>query len=207
VPKYLGMITGLLIAGGVAYISLYFTQFIFHDYYLIVLFSGIAFLVLTALLSIRNKYPRVFSSWVFSVSLIVILVFNVIHARKEMHKRYFGSKRETPVFESLFTIQPYLKSIGIKPADKVISIPDNTYCYTLYLMNQPGYRIAKADSTTPAQICEMIDHGARYLVVNDSSYLNNPELAVFTENLVGRYQEVGIYKLISCSGTDSTMKK
>jgi 4-amino-4-deoxy-L-arabinose transferase-like glycosyltransferase len=207
IPKYLGILTALLIAGGIVYISLYFTQFIYHDYYLIVLFSAIAFLVLTALSAIKHKYPKVFGSWVFAMSLIVILVFNIFHTRKEMYRRYFGSKRETPAFESLFTIRPYLKSIGIKPADRVISIPDNTYCYTLYLMNQPGYRIAKVDSTTPALICEMIDHGARYLVVNDSAYLNNPEIKVFTENLAGRYHEVGIFRLSSGSGNDSSMKK
>ncbi len=207
IPKYLGILTALLIAGGFIYINLYFTQFIFHDYYLIVLFSSIAFLVLAALLAIKHKYPRIFGSWIFAVSLIVILVFNIIHARKEMQRRYFGSKRETPVFESLFTVRPYLNSIGVKPADRIISIPDYTYCYTLYLMNQPGYRIAKIDSTTPALICEMIDHGARYLVVNDSTYLNKPELRDFTENLVGHYQEVKIFRLSSYSPNDSLIKK
>ncbi|MFO7371021.1 MAG: glycosyltransferase family 39 protein [Bacteroidales bacterium] len=207
IPKYLGILTALLLVGGVVYISLFYTQFIYHDYYLIVLFSAIAFLVLTAILAIKHKYPGFFGSWIFAVSLIVILVFNVIHARKEMHRRYFGSKRETPVFESLFTIRPYLKSIGIKPEDRVITIPDNTYSYTLYLMNQPGYRIWKIDSTTPGWICAMIDRSARYLVVNDSTYLNKPELRDFTENLVGHYQEVKIFRLSSCPLNDSLMKK
>ncbi len=207
IPRYLSVLTGFLIAGGLAYINLYYNQFLYHDYYLIVLFSVIAFLVLSSLLAIKNKFPGLFDSGFFAMTLAVILVFNVSHARKEMHRRYFGSKRETPVFESLFTIRPYLESIGVKPEDRVISVPDFTYCYTLYLMNQPGYRIAVIDSTTPEIICEMIEHGARYLVVNDSSYLDHTELEAFTGNLAGHYREVGIYRLIPCSESDSKIKR
>jgi hypothetical protein len=41
--------------------------------------------------------------------------------------------------EKLREVEPYLRSLGIKPDDKVISLPDFSFDITLYFMNQVGW--------------------------------------------------------------------
>lgn len=195
VPKFLGIITLLLLTGSALYVNLYYVQFQYHDYYLLLLFSPVAMLVLLSLVIIRSKLPRLFSSWYFKIAIVVFMIFNVSHARSEMNLRYFGGKRETPLFESHYTIQPYLRSIGIKPEDRVISMPDYTNCYTLYLMNQPGNNLGDIGPHTAESIEYFIDRGAQYLVINDTSILHDPRIQDFVRLKAGEYKEVQIFRL------------
>jgi hypothetical protein len=160
-----------------------------------VLFSAVAFMALSSLIVIKSRFKTIFTSWYFKLSLAVFIILNVFHARHEMKLRYFGWKREAPVYESHFTIRPYLKSIGIKPGDRVISLPDHTNCYTLYLMNQPGNILEEIKPNTKDLIRTLINKGAKYLVINDTSFLESPELKIFLTQKVGQYNEVQIFKI------------
>lgn len=207
IPQYLNLITGLLVAGGITFVNLFYMQFVYHDYYILVLLAPLAFILLSSLLALKEALPKVASSWLFKSVLLVLMTFSVVYARKEMQMRYFGTKRETPVYEPLFTIKPYLKLIGVKPEDRVISMPDFTNSYTLYLMNQQGYRIWEIDSNTTDTICRMIKMGADYLVIHDSTYLDEPEIKFFTRDLAGSYNDIKIFKLTSCPEKDPRLQK
>jgi hypothetical protein len=198
IPRYLIIITVLLLAGGIVYGNLFYIQFVHHDYYLLVLFTPVAFIMLSAMVALQSKFPGIFFSWYFGVALAVLLIINVFHARQEMRLRYFGWKKEGPYFESHMTIKPYLRSIGVKQEDRVISLPDFTNCYSLYLMNQPGYTLRGISDNTSYTICRLIDLGARYLVINDTSYLSRSEIMPFTLNQVGEYNEVRIFRVEAC---------
>jgi 4-amino-4-deoxy-L-arabinose transferase-like glycosyltransferase len=195
IPKFIGILALLLFFGGVVYVNLYYNQFVYHDYYFLVLISPVIFIVLSAFIILQSKFPKLAASWFFKLSLIVFLIINVSHARHEMKLRYFGWKRESPVFEDHFTIQPYLRSIGIKPDDRVISLSDVTNCYTLYLMNQPGNNLRGVGPDTKETIEKFIYKGARYLVINDTSYLNKPELQNFLKHKAGQYGSVQIFSI------------
>jgi hypothetical protein len=199
IPEYLGILTLLLFTGGFFYVNLYYSQFQYHDYYLLILFCPVAFLVLACMTIFRSVFQKVYSSRYFSLALIVFLVVNVFHARHEMTLRYFGWKREYPVFESYFTIRPYLDSLGIKPDDRVISMPDYTNCYTLYLMNRPGNTLGDIGPDTPARIKRLTEKGARYLVINDTAFLRNPVIQEFTHYKAGQYREIQIFRIDSCN--------
>ena len=45
------------------------------------------------------------------------------------------------------------------------------------------------------RIEEIINTGARYLIVNDPAYLNNSFLDRYTDNKIGEYKNVQIFKL------------
>lgn len=191
------LMTLMLTAGGMLYVMLYWSQFQYHDYYLMVLFGPFAFILLSAFLFLRSRFPKFTVSWYFRLMLLAFLVVNVGHARAEMKLRYYGWKREYPVFEDHFTIRPYLRTIGIQPGDRVISMPDYTNCYTLYLMNQPGNTLGDVVAETPERIRGYIEKGARYLVVNDTTFLQNPLLKDFTHSRVGTYGQISIFRLDS----------
>lgn len=197
IPSYLGTITILLLAGGFIYANLWYSQFQYHDYYFMTLLAPLSLLIITALVIIRNRLSKVFHSWLFRMALLAFLIVNVFHARHEIKLRYSGWKREAPVYEEYFAIRPYLRSIGIKPSDRVISIPDRTSCYTLYMMNQPGNNIARVTPATSDEIRKFIRLGASYLFVNDTTYLQAPELEEFLTTNVGQIGNVHIFRLDS----------
>ena len=197
-PKFMGIITLFLAIGGVTYVALFYSQFQYHDYYILILFSPIAFIALSALFITRSEFPRIYASWYFSVLICCMIAVNVYHARQEMTLRYFGWKREYPVFEDHFTIRPYLRSIGIQPGERVISMPDYTNCYTLYLMNQPGNNLGDVGPKTNETIRKFVAKGARYLVINDTSFLSHPEIQEFIQCKIGEYRAVQIFRIDSC---------
>jgi hypothetical protein len=63
---------------------------------------------------------------------------------------------------------------------------------------QPGYTLRGIRDNTSYTICRLIDLGARYLVINDTSYLSMPEIKPFTNNQVGEYNEVRIFRVEAC---------
>ena len=194
-PEHIRLPLVFLLPGSITYINLYYNQFKYHDYYIIVLFSTVAFMTIALLLVIKTVVPKFYYSAYFTLLLFILIAFNVHHSRKEMSLRYFGWKLEAPVYKDYFTIKPYLKSIGIEPEDRVISIPDVTNCYTLYMMNQPGNTIGRISADTPADIKQFITKGAKYMMVNDTSILNVQEIKPFTLNKIGKYNEVSVFRI------------
>lgn len=194
-PNVLKVITGLLLTGGFVYANLWYLQFQYHDYYFITLFIPIAFLIIAAFTVIQTVFEKLFRSKIFRIALLIFLIFNIFHARQEMKLRYFGWKRETPVYEDYFTIRPHIRNMGIQPEDRVISIPDVTSCYTLYMMNQPGNNISGINSSTADYILKFISLGARYLFVNDTALLRENVLQEFLKTKIGIVNSIHIYNL------------
>lgn len=98
-------------------------------------------------------------------------------------------------FQSLTRIEPVFKEIGIKPQDKVISLPDFTINGSLYFMNRKGYTEFGSDFSKEETFNLRIKQGARFLIINDSTILNRQELKPFIQNKVGEYENVLIYDL------------
>ena len=195
IPAYLTVLTWMLLTGALIYVNLWYTQFQYHDYYFIVVLPPLAFLMITSFRGLKVQYPRIFHSPLFRIVLIGFITLNLFHARHEIMLRYHGWKLETPVYTDFFSIKPYLREIGINPDDRVISIPDATNCYTLYMMNLPGNNLNGINSSAGENIRNFINLGAKYLIVNDTGMLKAPELKEFTKNEVGKYYSIHIFKL------------
>jgi hypothetical protein len=95
------------------------------------------------------------------------------------------------------TIESYDRKLGITPDDPVISIPDESICATLYLMNQKGWTEFGNNFSERDIIADKLKCNAKYLFINDTLYLNNSFIKPYTEHKIGQYENVAIYDLKS----------
>ena len=216
-PGYLQIAFIVSMLSFIAFIILFFQVFNFHDYYLInVLILPVIILVCF------GAYLKTMHVNVFNKKLIVlcscIFFFNAAYCSSivrlrncgedSLNKMYpFISSQQKDFFNYLHeeysktlqpieTVTPYLRSLGIKRADKVISIPDPSFNISLYLMDQKGFTATReslqADST---RINQYKGLGAEYVVLNDTHLLRTTCLAHVNMQEIGQYKNVFIYKL------------
>jgi hypothetical protein len=205
--------------GTIIYILFWFNAFGNHDYYMIdiMLFFIVTFI---SFFYILKKYAyRVFKSLIIKFIFGVFLFYNVVYCAVNMDIRYFYDGNHLGRYKRFFsdyeigcwwywddnykqkiksfnTVSPYLRSIGIKPEDKVISIPDESINITLYLMNQKGWNnFGLSEWKGTDRIQKQIALGAKYLIVNDTSVLSQDYIKPFINNKIGQYQNIIIFNL------------
>jgi len=193
----LTILTLLIFAGVVLFTILWFYAFGNHDYYIIGLFILPVFILLSLGDSIKKMYPRFFSSLVPKVAFALFLLFNIYYAGQRLEWRYKGWINDYPSNKDLYNVTPYLRSLGIGAGDKVISLPDPTPCYSLYLMNQKGWTEHYRNNTDSLKIEQSIALGAKYLVVTGSETQERPYLQHFTRNKLGQFGNIYIFSLIN----------
>jgi len=94
------------------------------------------------------------------------------------------------------TVSPYLRQIGIKREDVVISIVDNSPNISLYFMDQKGYTsLYQSKRSIKEQIELFSAKGAKYLIVNDAEIMEADNLKEYRNNKIGEYENIVIYKL------------
>ncbi len=194
-PLFLKFILIVLTAECLAYIILWYIQFMYHDYYTLILMSWVYFSLLGLFLLLKLKLSKVFTSPLTIVVLSIFLLINISFAHKQLDERYYGYRLERPLFKEYFTIKPYIRSLGIEKTDTVISIPDGTNCYTLYLMNRKGYTENNGRNKDSLGIATSVKLGAKYLFINNEEYLQRDYVKPFLKNRIGQYGNVTIYKL------------
>lgn len=183
-----------LFVGVCLFVVLWFYAFGQHDYYIINLLIFPVFLLILFLEYLSRKEISFFSTLILKSVFVIFLLFNIHYTKGKLTDRYFGWQNEFPRYKDLHTITPYLREIGVNENDKVISLPDPATCYSLYLMNQPGWS-ATNFSYESSQVEKYISLGAKYLIISDPEIKNKPGLQSFLNNPVGEYGSVSIYKL------------
>ena len=88
-------------------------------------------------------------------------------------------------------LETSLENWGIDDSSIVISLPDPSFCISLYLMNREGFS-GMSCPIDSAAIQERIDKGASHLIVHDSLLQNQEELSSFKQHLVGNYEALSI---------------
>lgn len=197
--KLLFSITMFLFFGSIFYSLLWFKNFKEHDYYIITMYIVILFTFLTSLDIIKKINPAFLNYKYFIVLSYLLLIFNVSYSREKIYERYNSSdigKYIKNQYKDFFTITPYLRSIGIDRSDKIITVPDFTLNYSLYLSNQIGWTEFNGVLIDSTIFENCIKNGAKYLFVN-GNYLDNGYqwLNRYKENQVGEYGQVKIYCL------------
>lgn len=195
----------LILIEEIAYFMLQFWTFRDHDYYTIDMFILAVVIILAGIQYLNEKHPALLKILWIKAIFVLFIGFNLFYARTQLNERYSDKVNNIRQNEDLYTITPYLRSIGILPNDTVISIPDGSHV-SLYLMNQKGwteyveanfnkgskYRY-NADSLS---VSESIRKGARYLIVNGIGELyGKPYLQSFCTHLIGHYNNVLIFAL------------
>jgi hypothetical protein len=208
----------ILIAGITAYFFLFYQVFNVHDYYQLNMLVMIPAFLLLFIDLLSRSYSSVLNNKWLKIAILFFTTILIILTAQINRKKYFNAEKDFIVkhgiynvdqvwewhhqdykrrFKALESIRPFLKEIGIKHDDKLISIPDPTPNFSLYLLGHKGW----SDFGHPPEKHEenfynYIKYGADYLVVNDTSIFSQRKfMGKYKENLVGNYENVYIYKL------------
>lgn len=215
IEKIYFVITILLTIGSFAYAILWFKVWNVHDYYLFLFLLPLVFVFISLGNFLKNNFADVFNSWKAKTIFSVFLVINIWYCSNNMRMRYGITTSDVPLmstksemelwkwydwnydntYKALETMEPYMRSLGISADDAVISIPDPSICITLYLMNQKGWTDYGSDFYNEDGIAKKIKIGAKYLILNDTSYASKPSISPYTKNKIGQYKNVFIYDL------------
>jgi hypothetical protein len=98
--------------------------------------------------------------------------------------------------QALETIDAHLESIGVSKEDLVISIPDASFCITLYAMDRKGFTNMGDQNRDEASIQKHIDLGANFLILNEPEYEKEfPFVLPFMEHPLPGYENIRIFDL------------
>lgn len=219
INKYLLVFNLVIISALSLYVLLWYSNLNVHDYYLVELFLLIPPLFLSLFIYLRDNLGVIYQSKKFKFLLILILSFSVVYSsvytklkydlKKNSLTEIFISDNEIKFwawyhwdynnkFKAYETIKPYLREIGIKRDDIVVSIPDQSPNISLFFMDQKGYTSLYQDGKS---IKEQLDffmyRGAKYLIVNDTSLYQKEDFTAYRQNKIGEYQNIEIFHLSS----------
>jgi hypothetical protein len=217
--------TAIIIMGILLYLFLFIKGFTVHDYYLINLLIFIPLASIAFLHYLKSNRNNLFYSKPFRVLAIaglILITYNtmvmqrarydlmdpfVIHTilLPEQEKGYWRDMHyhHKIRYEPLASITPYLRELGIRRTDHVISVPDPSPNISLYLMDQKGcseYGLFNEDGND--RIAKYIETGTRYLIVSDPAYLNKPFLTKYIDQKIGEYKHVQIFTIALPEKTD-----
>jgi hypothetical protein len=215
---YMRMMLLVSLASFVGFILLFFQAFNVHDYYLI---TSMIFPVI--MLLCLGSYLKNLTFPVFHKKMIALLVFvfgiNAVYCASEVRMRNFPNDklcRYNPAvgieekefsdwrhylydttMKPLEKITPYLRSLGIRRTDKVISAPDPSFNITLYLMDQKGFTATKKSLLADTgKVSEYISLGATYFVLNDTTLSHCVGVKKHIGPKIGQYKNIAIYKAL-----------
>lgn len=184
-----------LFVEAVLFTLLWYYAFGNHDYYIIGLLVIPIFLLLAFTDSLHQNHPRIMKSWITKGLFSLFILYNIHYAAQRLEWRYHGWINDYPVYKDLYEVTPHLRSVGINPEDKVISLPDPTPCYSLYLMNQRGWTERYEYNRDSLGIIESISYGAQYLILTGNEVKQRPYLQYFMKNKIGQFNTISIYSL------------
>lgn len=197
VNRLLFSVTFLFFLGNLVFVYFFLNQFIHHDYYIISILPLVFFLFLT----LADAVMR-FSRIVFSPLLLVyfiLLFFNMkeasLNCRKNYEMRYSNEIYYWVADErAWFDLEPRLRAEGIKRDDLTICGFDDTFCSSLYHINQIGFTLATWDDST--RVGEYLRFPkSKYLVLNDSARFNKLYPNDLQKHILLSHRGLIVYKL------------
>jgi hypothetical protein len=199
------------------YTALWFQNLDVHDYYLIEYLIIIPPILIATLIYMKAHLEPILKSVKFRAIVLIVLIFSLFYGIARTRIRYdkkafffthlFLSEIEIHDWgtfhwyydrslKSFETIDPYLDSIGIKQTDLVVSVPDPSSNISLSLMDRKGYSMLYMNKKALIDsLPSYIDRGAKYLFIYDHTDFDTGYLNDFTQNKIGEYQNIQIFKL------------
>jgi len=195
--RFLNWMLIILPFGSIAYALLWFQALNGHDYYWIDFYPPFI-MVWILFFKTLNAYDWLKRRrWIIHIVLLVFFIHNVVDCDKRIVDRYVSWKNELYFnhLEAVGELEPMLRDLGVDPDDRVISIPDYTINASLYLMNQRGYNDFGSNFKDPATFEKRISQGAKYLIINDTTLLDDPVVSQYTGELLATYRNVKVYRI------------
>ncbi len=203
----------------VFYILFFFQVFTVHDYYL----NNLMILPVITCLSIahivfNNEFQIIGNTKFFTAFVIIVVIFNSFYSAAFFRLRTikndsmcswypFLSKEEKDYAaflrwsygnstKPLETITPDLREAGITRNDKVLSVPDESFDITLYLMDQKGLTLSAQRFADSVLVKSVIEKDIKYVVVNNPTLKNEASFKVITDNFsfLLKKEHVEVYK-------------
>lgn len=190
VPSLYLLTLAFVCIGALTYSVLWYRAYLDHDYYMINPFIAVVWILLIGCLVI-DRHIAARKLWAAPIAAALLLL-GIVHCANVQKYRY-----SAPVYqyvkESYYDIEPYLRKIGVSRLDKVMSVPDVSPNITLYYLNQPGW--TEAFNGDQYNINFFASQGAKYLIVGDTAYLQNPLYANHAGEKIGEHKGIFIYRM------------
>jgi hypothetical protein len=201
-----------------AFIILFYQVFNVHDYYLI---TSMIFpiIILFALANYFKNLKFEIDRKKIALFFTIILLINTTHTAAIVRLRnisndnfcqfypfisndeknfsdWFHYNYESTL-KPLETITPYLRYLGIKRHDFVVSIPDPSFNISLYLMDQKGFTETEQSlSKQENKLVEYKSKSAKYIILSDNNIINLPAFSKIEIKKIGIYKNIVIYKIL-----------
>ena len=147
-------------------------------------------------IDIINKMKPAWKYVAYGVA-ILFFSFNAVKCRTLSYHRYSGWMNVdfNKNLKALLEIEPSFQEWGVGKDDKVISVNDFSINGSLYYMNRKGYTQFGSDLLKAETFYQRIEQGAKYLVVTDTTILEQEHLKLFTVKPVGNFENVFLYDI------------
>jgi len=185
----------VLAVGFLFQVLLWFQVLDAHDYYMINLL--VVFVSVWGVFLYQISRENRLTQYIAYGLAFVFFTFNVVTCKHRAKERYVGWMN-APFennYKTLLSIEPLFEELGITVDEKVISIPDPSINGTLYYLNRKGYTDFGNDFNNQETFYNRIDQGAKYLIVNDSTILNDNVMKPFIIKKIGESENIQIYDL------------
>jgi hypothetical protein len=201
-PLMLRFMLLVIPAGTIAYLLLWFQGLRDHDYYYAEIYIPVLLSWIGILTILKNSGP--ISKAVINTLLAAVLIMSALNCREMMNERRDGWMnswyREN--LEAIYIAGREMNSLRIPPDAIVISIPDPSINSSLYFIGRRGFTDYGNNFNDPDDFARAITKGAEYLVVNDSSILNNGQLSNYTRYPYASFRNLRVFDLRPYTRTD-----
>lgn len=179
----------------VFYLLFFFQVFHAHDYYLnnLMIFPVITFFCVQDII-FKTEFKSDYKTF-FTACVVVLIIVNSFYSAAIFRSRTIEDDklcawypflsqedkglakylhwRYNATFLPLETITPELRKVGIKREDLTLSIPDESFDVSLYLMDQKGYTVSREKFLADSSIIKtFVDKKMKYLVFYDPELKN-----------------------------------
>jgi hypothetical protein len=217
VNKFLLSLSIFFFLGTISYLILFYQAFTVHDYYLTNLLLFIPLVLITSIEWMKRNFPKTFNqNFIKSIALIALLLLiyetavinrlkysandwlaknNFVLSNDTFNQWRRYHENYTNHYKAYETISPYLRKIGMKQTDRVLSLPDESINISLYLMGQKGFTgFGYGDKSFDEKMKLYKENGVKYLII-DKSIINENYLQPYLDEKIGQYKNLNIYKI------------
>jgi len=193
--QFLRLLTLFLFLGTAGYSVLWYKAYNDHDYYQLVFVLPAVFLSIT----VMEFYARVWAPAAgrkvrpaIGVVLAAVVLVSIYHNRNIQQERYTDPVH-IAINPAMYHVEPYLEKLGIKENDVVVCVPDKSPNISLNAINRYGY--SEEFNSDVYNINLFREKGASYLIISDSSYLDNPLYKPHTQKKLGQFEGIYVFDL------------